>query len=396
MNIAIGKFGKSVKFNNKTWGATGGANEAPVFYESFAKLNPNDKFYLIGRNDFSRLPKKERERINPHNNIIDPWKHFDKKKHNPLTFLSEYMKENNIKLDCGVLYSGSVGRVNVPGIVKKKNGGYYNVIETYKNYAAPMITFLNESNLPYITISPDPRYVPLQADDLLNTEKISMTMFNEDRVVKKMKSFEEQDVFVEKMVKCKYTDIVSIYLMDFEYNNTIDFSQKTNKFVIFHNESKHGNDLNRGKILTEYLLDQFEDVEIYGKWDEKWSEKDSRFKVPLKFNELQEMLPSVKYTFMIPIMKNITSMKYWECLNFGIIPFMHPLYDGFNHLDCPDFIRIKDKQDLLNKVNFLENNPDEYEKLVVTLKNLLTPEHYNGKLVNKQVWEAINELNLTK
>ena len=392
-SIAIAKVGKSCKFRSSNWGATGGPNEAPVFYEVFAKLNPDKTFYIVGRSDFCRLYPEERARIAPNNNIIDIWEFFDKNIHNPITFPYEYLKENNINIDLGLIYTGSVGRVNIPGIYKKKNGDFCNVIETYKNYAAPVISYLNESNIPYITISSDPRYIPIPADDLLNTENICMTLLEDVKKVMKMKSFEEQDVFVEKQVKCKYTDILSVYLMTngFDYSEEIDLSYKSKQFLIFHNESKNGNDFNRGKILTEYLLDNFQDVEIFGAWDEKWY-KDDRFKQPLKFNELQEILPTAKYTFMIPIVKDATSMKYWESLHFGIIPFMHPLYDISKHLNVPDFIRIKDPQDLAEKIKFLEENPNEYVKLITQLRLELTPEHYNGILINNQVLETINEL----
>jgi len=52
MKCAIGKVGKSILFNPQRWGATGGDNEAPIFYENLIHRNPNVTFYLIGASDF--------------------------------------------------------------------------------------------------------------------------------------------------------------------------------------------------------------------------------------------------------------------------------------------------------------------------------------------------------
>ena len=118
----------------------------------------------------------------------------------------------------------------------------------------------------------------------------------------------------------------------------------------------------RYKDLKRYILDHVEDVDIYGKWNENIISKDSRFKGPKKFNELQSMLPRVKYTFCIPIKKGWCTAKYWEMSHYGIIPFLHPTYDEQHNIKCPDFLRIKDSKDLFDKISYLENDDVAYAK----------------------------------
>jgi hypothetical protein len=55
MNIGIGKFGKSILFDSKKWGAIGGDLDAPVMISLVAKRHPEHNFYLLGHSDFSRL-----------------------------------------------------------------------------------------------------------------------------------------------------------------------------------------------------------------------------------------------------------------------------------------------------------------------------------------------------
>lgn len=395
MNIVVAKIGKSIKFNSKNWGATGGPNEAPVFFQNIARLNPNDTFYIIGRNDFSRLQDDLKKEVCPNNNFIDIWSEF-KKGEDHITYPYRYFKEKGIEIDCGLIYGGSVAAANIPNLLKKKNKDeYINVLETYKNYAAPIVHYLNESKIKYLTLVPDPRYVPIRAEDILNPEKIALTLFDGDVEFERIPSFDKQKERVKHVVKCKYTGIETAYLMDNQFNYQPDIvysDKKDKKIVIFHNEGGT-KELVRSEVLKEYIFDQFkeEDIEVWGHWKEKWFTNPC-FKGEMKFNELQKFLPRVKYTFMVPIEKDTLSMKYWESIHNEIIPFMHEFYDISNYTKCPNFLRIKNPEDLKQKIDFLEKNPDEYIKLLKTLKDSLHENMYNGKFMNKHVYDAIEEL----
>lgn len=393
LNIAIGKFGKSIKFKSSTWGAIGGDNEAPIFYETLAKYNPDIKFYIIGKTDFHRLPEEMKKKIAPNNNLISIWEEFDKEKDNSITFISDYFKRHNIKIDCGIFYSGPVSAVNIPGVIKKKNSDEYvtKILEVFKNYAAPIIHYLNESKIKYFTITPDPRYHPIGAMDLLNVAKFSLSQYNDVGYVNRVQSFENQEL-VKESVECRYSGMETVYLIGKEKVDITTYP-KNKKMMIVLNEGGNGG-LSRGPLLKEYILDNFDDIEIYGKWSEKWY-KDSRFKGPKKFNELQELLPNVKYTFIIPIQKGWVTAKFWEMIHHGVIPFLHPYYDQQKHLPCPEFLRVSSPQELLEKINILENDKSKYKEILSQLNDALKPEYYDGSYINKVVMNAVDEL-LTK
>ena len=78
--------------------------------------------------------------------------------------------------------------------------------------------------------------------------------------------------------------------------------------------------------------------------------------------------------------------------HYGIIPFLHPTYDEQNNLKVPDFIRVKDSQDLYNKIKFLEEKPKAYNELRELLNDLLKDEYYDGTFLNNTIMNEMSSL----
>ena len=116
----------------------------------------------------------------------------------------------------------------------------------------------------------------------------------------------------------------------------------------------------------------------------------------LNRGRLSNYLKDVKYTFIIPIQKGWVTAKFWEMINYGIIPFMHPYYDQQKHIPCPDFLRVNSPEELLEKINYLEDNPEEYKKLLNELSLMLKDEYYDGTFINNLIIDGINKLKGTK
>ena len=75
--------------------------------------------------------------------------------------------------------------------------------------------------------------------------------------------------------------------------------------------------------------------------------------------------------------------------HYGIIPFLHPTYDEQDNLKVPDFIRVKDSEDLFNKIKFLEEKPKAYKELRDLLDNLRKDEYYDGSYLNNKIMEEL-------
>ena len=387
-NIAIGKIGKSVKFNSKNWNGHGGDNEAPMLFKLLAEKNPDINFYMLGKSDLRNLKPQIKDELNIPPNIIDLWEGFNTKIHNEITYPLEKLRKLGITLDCGVFYNGPASYASIPNCLKKQDGKFYSILDVFKKYVGPIVNALNELSIPYFTLGPDPRYIPIGAKDLINREKFVLSQYDTMETTKHIISYEDQRLLAPE-IPVEYSGIEKVFYLGREKKD-IKKIKKNKKMLIVLNEGGNGG-LKRGPMLKEYILDNMEDIEIYGKWSDEWYE-DSRFKGPKNFVDLHPLLENVKYTFIIPIQKGWVTSKFWEMINYGIIPFMHPFYDQQHHIPCPDFIRVNSPEELKEKIDFLENNPNEYKKLLCQLNEMLKDEYYNGDFINNTVMNGINRL----
>ena len=73
----------------------------------------------------------------------------------------------------------------------------------------------------------------------------------------------------------------------------------------------------------------------------------------------------------------------------GIIPFIHPDYDPEHILGLPDYVYIKDTEDLKNKIIELDNNDDLYLKVIKNCMNCIKEEDRNGTFINNFIMTTI-------
>ena len=410
--MTIGKIGKSILFDPNKWGALGGDNEAPILYETLFHKNPDVQFYIIGLSDYSRLSVSEQNRINKHGNVIDVWKDKLEWLKNNRNFEEdvtniEYLRNwtnNNADLvksfDYGLFFAGPAGTANVLGktTMMKNPNEITSTLMMNSKYAGPIIEFLNTTKIPWQIIVNDPRYFPGFSKDLMHPPFAALSQYNEIIKFKHRKSYTDNEVFI-KDVTSKYATMETIFLigkdkqpkpkenLDAFFNDDVEDITKTTKFMIVCNEGRPS----RYPILKDYILDHIEDVQIYGKWDPRSIGDDSRFMGPKKFNELQSMLQHVKYTFCIPIKRGWATAKFWEMLNYDIIPFVHPSYDSQGNIGFPDILRVKNSKDLFDKINHLENDSGAYVSLLSDLKKLIRPEYYSGDYLNNLIMNSFKE-----
>jgi hypothetical protein len=419
--VAYGKIGQSIIFDSKKWGPNGGNNEGPVLLQSLANNNPDVTFYLVGKSDFSRIDDSLRASLFKHDNVIDVFGEYNSKDYTDDTRFQHpvrYFEKHPDQIpQVGLFYAGVNGYANIPAFVpnKKNPDEFCRPLEMFKGYAGGIAYFLNETKLPWAIMAPDPRYFPLDAVDFMNPPKIAISQMNAKVKGQHMASKEDRRSFVEYETELVYSGLETVFLLDKidwrkplnsapvpknspvcisfdddEADNEVERTyEKDIKFLVVCNQGD--NSFKRGPLLKQYVLDHLQDVEIYGKWEDKWYE-DSRFKGPMKFQDLQQKLERVKYTLCIPINPHWATAKWCEMAHYGIIPFVHPDYDSQNNIGLPEFLRVKDSSDLFSKIEFLESNPQEYEALKSKIMNLLTPEMYSGEYINNKIFEQLNKL----
>jgi hypothetical protein len=372
-NVAFAKIGKSIKFNSK-YSPTGGCNESPNLLISLAKTNPNNMYYLIGRSDFKKLTDDDKTSLFPNNNVIDVYENApkltDRKDYNSPLFqhINNYFKEKNVKIDYSIMMLGQVGTVTIPGRIKQiKNPELTaSVIDMTLNYTTPIVTWLNDNlDIPLIEIINDPRYTLAQSRDIFHLPDVSLSQYNDSYLKKYILSYDNQIPLQQTNINISYSEMEKLFLLNREFPNNYNKTRNT-KFTIILNEGSPS----RYSLLKNWVLENpsLNIAEIYGKWEHKETENDSRFKGSIQLEEVQQKMEDTKYTFIIPIKKGWVTSKYIEMIYAGCLPFFHPTYDEQRHIDVPEILRPHTMEDLNLAINYFEEHEEDRIKLVKELQ----------------------------
>ena len=403
MNIAIGKIGKSIKFGPEEKGKgkkamTAGSIDARIIFQTLIKFNPQHKFYLIGRSNFSRLKPEIRNKIDPHKNVIDVWAGFhdwfetqdDKDEVTESWRFMEHVIKTNDKFHIGLFIAGGVLDYAVQGKTLKE-GKHIKTLMAAAKYAGPIHHFINETKLPYMVLSLNPRCYPKPTKDILIPPKRILQLKNETMEVEHRVSYETDEMVIDK-VPAVYSGIETLYAVEEDEPAGLDafFDEPEQKrdinMVLWLNEGKPS----RYNDLKNFILDSVDDVEVYGVWNEK-ALKDPRIQ-QVAMSELSWQFPRTKYTFCIPIAPGWATGKFWEMIKHGIIPFMHPEYDDQKNIGFPEELRVKDSNDLLEKINLYNSDEKLYNRLHKQLKDMITPEIKSGKYINDIIMKNVEEV----
>lgn len=394
-NIAFAKIGKSLKFISP-FSSVGGDNEGPAILRALANNNPDTNFYVIGRSDMARMSDSQLKEQFPYENVIDVWKGAPNKsasgdgknyKDPFYHHIGTYFERNNVKIDFTVMMVGQVGTVTVPGMIEQTRDRSLiaSVIDMTKNYTTPISVWLNDYNVPYVEIVNDPRYVMNQSRDIFNLPAVSIGQYDWEYEAYHIQSYEDQDRVISK-VKSSYAGMELGFCVGRKMPVLKDIKKSTS-FSIVLNEGNPS----RYDMLKEWVLNNYEDVEIYGRWDHKLAQPDvdTRFKGSMQIDEVQEKMSRTKYTLIIPIKDGWVTSKYIEMIHAGVIPFFHPSYDKQLHINVPAILRPKTPADMLANIKAMEDNPDVYEAVIKCLQDrFIRPEFYDGSLISKTIMEA--------
>ena len=403
MRIAIGKIGKSIKFGPEEKGTgkkamTAGSIDARIIFQTLIKFNPKDTFYLIGRSNFSRLKPEVRKKVDPHGNVIDVWAKFkdwfdnqdDKDEVTESWRYMEHVIKTEEKFDIGIFIAGGVLDYAVQGKTLK-DGKPIKTLMAAAKYAGPIHHFINETKIPYMVLSLDPRCYPKPAKDILIPPKRILQLINETVEVEHRVSYESDEMIVDK-VPAVYSGLETLYVVEEEEPAGLDnfFDEPEQKrdinMVLWLNEGKPS----RYNDLKNFILNSVEDVQVYGVWNEK-ALKDPRIE-QVAMSELSWQFSRTKYTFCIPIAPGWATGKFWEMIKHGIVPFMHPTYDDQRNIGFPEELRVKDSNELLEKINLYNHDEMLYNRLHKQLKDMITPDKKSGKYINDIIMKNAGEV----
>ena len=413
-NIVIGRTGLTIKFKGIKIGTQTACDTDMMVYSMLSQMNPDFNFYFIGPTDLHKLTEEEYNEIFPYHNVFSAWTN-DLRKSKDFSKIIKYFEDNNIKIDFALINTGGSSQACVPDFYPKKDGSKRSLLLSQLYYMAPYVYTLNKLGCPVYCMADDARNVLLNFRDLYNRERKVFTQANYK--LKTITHITSETDFTLKtdIIDCIYAHIERIDLigMPDNWKDRIDINRKlkSNKenhlLVISHGNGckKINSNLTiknlRFQGYKEYIIDNFKDTiynksKIYGKWTE-----DIYDQYPNNFEdkpmiELNDILKDARYSLVYSQIPNFVTVKPWEMIANGIIPFIHPDYDPEHILGLPEYVYLKNADDLKNKIIELDNDDKLYLNILNKCLDCITKEDRDGTYINNFIMTNIaNDLGFT-
>ena len=413
-NIVIGRTGLTIKFKGIKIGTQTACDTDMMVYSMLSQMNPDFNFYFIGPTDLYKLTEEEYNEIFPCHNVFSAWTN-DIRKSKDFNKIIKYFEDNNIKIDFALINTGGSSQACVPDFYPKKDGSKRSLLLSQLYYMAPYVYTLNKLGCPVYCMADDARNVLLNFRDLYNRERKVFTHANYK--LKTITHITSETDFTLKtdIIDCIYAHIERIDLigMPDNWKDRIDINRKlkSNKenhlLVISHGNGckKINSNLTiknlRFQGYKEYIIDNFKDTiynksKIYGKWTEDIYEQYPNNFEDKPMIELNDILKDARYSLVYSQIPNFVTVKPWEMIANGIIPFIHPDYDPEHILELPEYVYLKNPDDFKNKIIELDNDDKLYLNILNKCLDCITKEDRDGTYINNFIMTNIaNDLGFT-
>ena len=413
-NIVIGRTGLTIKFKGIKIGTQTACDTDMMVYSMLSQMNPDFNFYFIGPTDLYKLTEEEYNEIFPYHNVFSAWTN-DIRKSKDFNKIIKYFEDNNIKIDFALINTGGSSQACIPDFYPKKDGSKRSLLLSQLYYMTPYVYTLNKLGCPVYCMADDARNVLLNFRDLYNRERKVFTQANYK--LKTITHITSETDFTLKtdLIDCIYAHIERIDLigMPDNWKDRIDINRKlkSNKenhlLVISHGNGckKINSNLTiknlRFQGYKEYIIDNFKDTiynksKIYGKWTEDIYEQFPNNFEDKPMIELNDILKDARYSLVYSQIPNFVTVKPWEMIANGIIPFIHPDYDPEHILELPEYVYLKNPDDLKNKIIELDNDDKLYLNILNKCLDCITKEDRDGTYINNFIMTNIaNDLGFT-
>lgn len=418
MNIVIGKIGKAIKFKNLQINT--GDDSSMILFSTMARMLPEHNFYFCGPNDLPKLSEAEYNYIFPNKNVHSMYVKYDLLDPNDKDLIGwdslvENARKMNIKFDFALLFTGYVGYHCLNMCCKRPDGKYYTPLNAFKRYCGPYVHLINSLNIPLYTIAEDPRYITINTEELFVRERLVLTQMVDCTVPvaqKYITSYEDHTHIEKTPIPCTYAGVEKIFLMGIDKNwrDKIDIERKINntknpKCIVISNG--HGTSgLNSGAVqkdgrlpgYLEYIVNglkatEYADTHVYGLWSEETLNKYPYTFQDKKMIDLADEIADAKYSLVYSIVPNFITIKPYEMIIQGLVPFIHPDYDKNRILELPEYLYVNSPEEFASKMAELDANPDMYRKLIQECFDCIKPEYLDGSyLVNNIMSKIGNNL----
>jgi hypothetical protein len=398
LTVMLGILGSMMMFGSRDQGSTGQSD----YYKTLLwllGLKSVKKIVLISSSE--KDLKRNRQHvidIDPEKKIIlatdigykppvDPKERFDKPEHfqtvmNSCNQIINGLQSNNIEIDLGFFFmsQGSNSSVCIPHYLPKLRDPNQITIPRAMNvrYTAPLCTFLSlYKQFPYFVICTDPRHFRHQIypREVCNPPVRFLSQANGKHIWKRITQFGPPPVQAIENWESTYDGVEKIDLIDVQLDN--DFRrEKSIKFSVISaqldSDTLPPEEDYRYMQLKKWVLDPDINREnaIYGYWHSSRVQGDQRFKgfVP-STEDLYNIMRNTRYTVIMPTNYGWATSKPWIVASRGTIPFIPDTYDVQQNQPLPRYLRVSSPQEMYQKIDELEANPEKRYKLLEELYN---------------------------
>lgn len=405
-HILIGRLGLTIKLNGIKIGTQTACDTDMMLYSTLSKANPDFEFYFIGPNNMYKLTEEEYDEIFPNHNVHSAWVPEINKTQN-FELILNYFKERNIIPDFALINTGGSSIVCLPDFYPRNDGGRRSLLQSQLRYMAPYIYTLNKLNCPLYLVADDARNVLLNFRDLHNRERKVFTQANLKLETITHITSENDFTLKTDLIDCIYAHIERIDMigMPDNWRDRIDIAAKLKSkdehiIVISHgNGTKKINSnvtVKNGRLpgYEEYIINglkgtPYENTKIYGIWTDDIYEKYPNTFEKKPMIELGDILKNAKYTLVYSQVRNFVTVKPWEMIANGLIPFIHPDYDPEHILGLPEYVYLKDAEDFKNKVTELDSDDELYLSVLNDCMSCIKKEDRDGTFINNTIMTEI-------
>jgi hypothetical protein len=397
IKVAIFPIGSAMKFSKEKLKRSDGTSEYFKLFYGLARNSSVSELWIMQRSDWKKLTSDEKIAIDPRGVIRDIYHEFDVqvppgRRQGPDGNLIPHSKEEQERYkdlwnkiqhleqpDFGIGFATQgLTMVNIPGIIPgiKDPTKFTGALDMTLIYSAPLVHWLNMSKIPWWMVMTDPRYIKKTQKwrDMVNAPREAIAQYNANIELVHFDTYPEPTTGKEITEKfyLKYSGIEKLNLIG-EAIIPPDNEDRDIKFSIVAMQSAYGKQEvdYRLEALKKWILNRpgSEDYHIYGKWDPRFTKGFPQFQGYRTPDEIDAVFKKTRYTLIIPIRPDWVTSKYAEMLRVGVVPFFHPDYDTqYSLLPKDHYVRVKTPQEMFEKIEELEANPEKRFRLVKELQ----------------------------
>jgi len=375
IKVAVFPMGSIVRFRRDTIERSFGRLEYYKMIWSLVRNPSISEVWVMQNTDWKHLSEDEKIDFDPRGVLRDIFTELSVDKPNrtyPERYTDLWEKVKHLEQpDFAVVFSTQgLTQVSIPGIVPtvRTPGKFTECLEMTIRYCSAQMNYLNQSNIPWFMVVNDGRFIrkDIRYRDMHNLPREIMSFYEEEINIHHYDTLPGGKM-VSDPVKMSYSGM--IWLNNIGEEITSPDAEKPNKFSIVAMQAAYGKSEkdSRFTVLNDWFLSRpgNEDLAIYGKWNEHFSEGHPQFKGLVAHTEIDEIFRKTRYTLLIPTQPLWVTTKIVEMLTLGVIPFVHPSYDEkFLSFPKDSFFRVSSPQDLQEKIEKLEANPELRIKMV--------------------------------